>query len=63
MGKYDAQIARAKEALAKYEAEKTEAIAKMADANPAVREFVLGDIQSRIDEQKWMIETFSSDND
>lgn len=63
VGKYDAHIARAKEALAKYEAEKAEAIINMADASPAVREFVIGNIQSRIDEQKWMIETFSSEND
>lgn len=63
MGKYDAHISRAKEALAEYEAEKAEAIGSMVDASPAAREFVLGEIQSRIDHQKWMIEMFSAEND
>lgn len=63
MGKYDDYIARAKKALAELEIEKEEAIGKLANAAPVVREFVLGNIQSRIDEQKWMIETFSSQTD
>ncbi|GAB2490985.1 hypothetical protein GCM10027030_26450 [Luteococcus sediminum] len=60
MGKYDEHVIRAEQALAEAEAEYSAAVIKMADAAPGVREFVLGNIQSRIDEAKWMIETFSS---
>lgn len=60
MGKYDEQVARAQQSLADAEAEYSAAVERMADAAPGVRDFVLGNIQSRIDEAKWMIETFSS---
>lgn len=54
MGKYDEEIARARQALTEAEAEYSAAVVKMADATPGVRDFVLGNIQSRINEAKWM---------
>jgi hypothetical protein len=47
--------------LAKAEAEYRDAVLKMADAASSVREFVLGNIQQRIDEANQMIEIFSSE--
>ena len=61
MGKYDAELARSREMLAKAEAEYHDAVLKMADAAPGVREFVLGNIRQRIDEANQMIEIFSSE--
>ncbi|MBN9155562.1 MAG: hypothetical protein J0J05_16395 [Microbacterium sp.] len=63
MGQYDEQIANATKRLTETEAEYTSASLSMADAAPHVRDFVLSEIQRRIDESKWMIQTFTEANE
>lgn len=63
MGKYDAQIERSKEMLAEAQKNYDEAVIKMADAAPSVRETVLGTYSQHIEEAKSMIATFEGAND
>ncbi len=62
MGRYDAEIERSKQMLAKAEADYATR-AGQADLSRSVREFVLSEAQSRIDEAKEMIATFTQAND
>lgn len=62
MGRYDSNIAHAREMLATAEAELSSAVQSMATAAPGVRDFVIGTKQQAVDEAKSMIETFESAN-
>ena len=59
MGKYDSNIALARESLARAERELGEAVRAMADAAPEVREAVLGQRRQRVQEFQEQIETFT----
>jgi hypothetical protein len=61
-GKYDEHLARSRQMLADAETEYQDALVKSADATSAVRGFILGEIQGRIDEARHMVETFSSED-
>ena len=63
MGKYDAQIERSKKRLAEAQENYHDAVIKMADAAPSVRETVLGTYSRQIEEAKSMIATFEGAND
>jgi len=58
-GMYEEHLARANQMLADAEFEYQDAVIKMADSAPAVREYVLGGIQEKIDEAKQMIAAFT----
>ena len=63
MGKYDAQIERSKRMLAEAQKKYHEAVIKMADAAPHVKELVLNTYKNDIEKAKNMIATFESAND
>ncbi|KDN21865.1 hypothetical protein [Amycolatopsis rifamycinica] len=63
MGKYDKQIERSKQMLAEAQKKYDEAVIKLADASPGVRETVLGTYGRQIEEAKSMIATFEGAND
>ncbi|MDR6507752.1 hypothetical protein [Arthrobacter oryzae] len=62
MGRYDQNIANAKEMLAEAEEKYSNAVVSMANAGSVPRQFVLDNYQRNIDEAKQMIETFEEAN-
>lgn len=52
MGRYDSNIANAREMLATAEAELSSAVQSMATAAPGVRDFVISNKQQAVDEAK-----------
>ena len=63
MGRYDSNIANAREMLETAEAELSSAVQSTATAAPGVRDFVISNKQQAVDEAKSMIETFERAND
>ncbi len=62
LGQYDQQIERSKQMLAEAKANYDDAVVKMADASPVVRETVLETYRSRMAEAEQMIVVFESEN-
>lgn len=62
MGRYDENIATAKQMLAEAESKYNNAVVSMASGPPGPRQFVLETYQRDIDEAKGMIETFEEAN-
>ena len=62
MGQYDQQIERSRQMLAEAKANYDEAVVKMADAAPVVRETVLGTYRARMAEAEQMIAVFEAEN-
>ncbi|MCY0905766.1 hypothetical protein [Arthrobacter sp. H14-L1] len=63
MGKYDKNIASAQTMLAEAQHKYDDALVKMTDAAPHVRQMVLNTYQEQIDEANQMIEIFTSENE
>ena len=62
MGKYDSNVALARESPARAERELGEAVRAMADAAPVVRETVLGQRRQQVQEFQEQIEIFTRAN-
>jgi spore coat protein CotF len=62
VGRYDSNIAQAREMLATAEAELSSAVQSMTTAAPGVRDLVINNKQQAVDEAKSMIETFEQAN-